>query len=112
MKNGQRTFWSLFVLVALCFVETSGSVLWGQSQAASIVGVVTGPDGNAIPNATISVSSPALQLTKLTTKTDSQGAYKFPNQQCCAWSRGHNCQDGAVWSVSGPGDKHSQCENC
>jgi hypothetical protein len=71
-------------VVALCFVETSGSVLWGQSQAASIVGVVTGPDGNAIPNATISVSSPALQLTNLTTTTDSQGAYKVPNQQCCA----------------------------
>jgi hypothetical protein len=26
--------------------------------------------------------------------------------------KGHNCQDGAVWSVPGPGGKHSQCENC
>ena len=112
MKKGHLAFWSLLVVVALSLVEISGSVLCGQNQAASIVGVLSDPNGNAIPDATVSVSSPALQVTKLTTTTDSQGAYKFLNRQFCAESRGHNCQDGAVRSVQGPGDKHPQCENC
>ena len=91
---------------------TSGSVLWAQRQAASIVGAASDPDGNAISEATVSLSIPALQLMKLRTTTDSPCAHKFPNQQLRAQSRGHNRQNGVVQSVQGIGDKHIECENC
>ena len=52
---------------------------WAQAQGAnaSIIGVVTDKTGAVIPNATVTVSSPALQVSQLTTQTDSQGNYKF-----------------------------------
>jgi Carboxypeptidase regulatory-like domain len=67
----------LFVGVTICLMQGAPSLVWGQTQNASIVGVLTDSAGSVIPNATVTVASPALQVPRLTTTTDSQGGYKF-----------------------------------
>ena len=79
MKKKYLTFWSLLAVIAFSLVEISGSALWGQNQNASIVGVISDVNGNVIPGAAVSISSPALQVSKLMATTDAQGAYKFLN---------------------------------
>jgi hypothetical protein len=68
---------SLSMVLALILIGFSSSYLQAQTQNASIVGVLTDASGNFVPNATVTTSSPALQVPKLTTTTDSQGAYKL-----------------------------------
>lgn len=55
------------------------ATVWAQVQGAnaSIIGVVTDKTGAVIPNATVAVTSPALQVSQLAAKTDAQGNYKF-----------------------------------
>jgi Carboxypeptidase regulatory-like domain len=70
-----RLCWSL-VAIVLSSMAASAPLL-AQDQNASIVGVLMDPNGNVIPGATVSITSPALQVSKLTTRTDAQGAYKL-----------------------------------
>ncbi len=79
MKIGRLKHWYLLVLIAFLWAGISGSLLRGQNQTASIVGVISDANGNVIPGANISVKSSSLQVSELTTTTDSQGAYKFLN---------------------------------
>lgn len=57
---------------------TSGKV-WAQAQGenASIIGVVTDNSGAVIPNARVILTSPALQVPQMNTKTDAEGNYRF-----------------------------------
>ena len=48
-----------------------------QNQTASIVGVVTDKGGALVPNAKVTITSPALQVHELSTTTDMGGNYKF-----------------------------------
>lgn len=52
---------------------------WAQGQGtnASIIGVVTDKSGAVVPDATVTITSPALQVTQMVTKTDPGGNYKF-----------------------------------
>src|ERR1700738_4306561 len=62
-------------IVALAF-----SALWtafGQNQSAGIIGLITDSGGAVIPNATVAITTPALQVSQLTTTSDAQGNYKF-----------------------------------
>jgi hypothetical protein len=62
-------------------VLTTGLVpasLWGQAvTSASITGKVTDQSGGVVPNAKITLISPALQVPQLDTTTDANGEYKF-----------------------------------
>lgn len=55
------------------------TVTWAQSMGeyANIIGVVTDSTQAVIPNATVILTSPALQVPQMTTTTDSAGGYKF-----------------------------------
>lgn len=56
-----------------------GSILaFGQSQNATLGGIVTDKSGGVIPNATASLSAAELQ-TNLSVHTDGQGRFSFPN---------------------------------
>jgi len=51
---------------------------WGQAlTSASITGKVTEASGGALPNVRVTVTSPALQVPRLTTTTDANGDYKL-----------------------------------
>lgn len=67
------------VTVVVIGAGLMSTIAWAQAQGAnaSIIGVVTDKTGAVIPNATVTVTSPALQVSQLTTHTDSQGNYKF-----------------------------------
>jgi hypothetical protein len=71
------TFRLSFVLVAKFVMNTAPSLVWAQTQNASIIGVLTDQSGSILPNVTVRVTSPALQVPSLTAITDSQGAYRF-----------------------------------
>lgn len=69
----------LAVMVVVAGVGLMSTTLWAQAQGAnaSIIGIVTDKTGAVMANATVTVTSPALQVSELTTRTDSQGNYKF-----------------------------------
>ncbi len=69
----------LIVMVGIAGMGLVSTTLWAQAQGAnaSIIGMVTDNSGAVIPNATVTISSPALQVAGLTAKTDSGGNYKF-----------------------------------
>lgn len=58
-------------------VVASGA--WAQSKTtAALSGVVTGPDGAALPGATVQISSPSLIGGARSDQTDAHGDYRFP----------------------------------
>ena len=63
-------------IVSVMLVPTT---MWAQAggENASIIGVVTDQTGNVIQNATVTITSPALQVPQLIAKTDVGGNYKF-----------------------------------
>src|SRR5205807_7646355 len=67
----------LFVVAGTMLAVTAPSRLLAQAHTAGIVGVVADASGGVVPNAKVTVTSPALQVPELTTMTDSQGNYKF-----------------------------------
>ncbi|HEX4155505.1 MAG TPA: carboxypeptidase regulatory-like domain-containing protein [Acidobacteriaceae bacterium] len=74
MRLSQKPPGNLIVLwMVLLFTGTA----FGQIAAGDIQGKVTDPSGGAIPNATVTASSPALQLPKIVAKTDADGNYEF-----------------------------------
>ncbi|MFC2164824.1 carboxypeptidase regulatory-like domain-containing protein [Acidobacteriota bacterium] len=60
-----------FLMIGLSFAGFS------QTQTGSIRGVVTEEDGNPLPGATVTITSPALMGT-LSFVTDARGRYRFP----------------------------------
>ncbi len=48
-------------------------------SSSSIDGIVTDQSGGALPGVTVTATSPALQVQQLTTVTDGQGFYRFPD---------------------------------
>jgi outer membrane receptor protein involved in Fe transport len=64
-------------------VRAAGLALFGLLVAAqnitssSIDGVVTDESGATLPGATVTITSPALQVSQLATTTDNQGHYRF-----------------------------------
>src|SRR5260370_2530521 len=67
----------LFVVAGMMLAVIATSRLLAQAQTAGIVGVVADASGGVVPNAKVTVTSPALQVPELTTMTDAQGNYKF-----------------------------------
>src|SRR6266550_3646903 len=67
----------LFVVAGMLLAVIAPSRLLAQAQTAGIVGVVADASGGVVPNAKVTVTSPALQVPELTTMTDAQGNYKF-----------------------------------
>jgi Carboxypeptidase regulatory-like domain len=67
------------VMLAVAGAGLASTAAWAQAQGenASIIGVVTDKSGAVIPNATVTITSPALQVPELTAKTDADGNYKF-----------------------------------
>jgi Carboxypeptidase regulatory-like domain/TonB dependent receptor len=66
---------SLFVFLTVAFLVIPHSVV--ADVGGKITGVVKGPNGDAIPGATVVVGNTATGL-KQTTTTDEQGVYSFP----------------------------------
>ena len=64
--------------VVLLSIGAAPKGLWAQSQtSASLTGKVTDQSGGALPNVSVTVTSPALQVPRLTTVTDASGEYKL-----------------------------------
>ncbi|MCU1224000.1 MAG: hypothetical protein JWQ42_2093 [Edaphobacter sp.] len=67
----------LLVVAGMVLGGIGPSGLQAQNQSAGIVGILTDSGGRVVPNARITVTSPALQVQKLMAATDEQGSYKF-----------------------------------
>ncbi len=69
----------LAVMIVMIGAGLMSTTTWAQAQGenASIIGVVTDKSGAVISNATVTVTSPALQVPQLTGSTDAGGNYKF-----------------------------------
>lgn len=63
----------------LGFLLAANGALGQSGNSASIVGTVTDSGGSPLPNATVTATSPALQVPNVTTVTDVAGAYKLVN---------------------------------
>src|ERR1700722_8627640 len=72
-----RTTHALIVIGIIALLLSVHSTALAQSQSAGIIGVVSDSGGAVIPNATVTITSPALQVSQLTTASDVQGNYKF-----------------------------------
>ncbi|HEV8344943.1 MAG TPA: carboxypeptidase-like regulatory domain-containing protein, partial [Vicinamibacterales bacterium] len=63
--------------LSIAFLATTGLASAQNITSSSIDGVVTDQSGAALPGATVTASSPALQVAQLTTVSDGQGFYRF-----------------------------------
>jgi hypothetical protein len=82
MSTVERRHLAIRILAVMLVVAGAGlmsAALRAQAQGAnaSIMGVVTDKTGAVLPNATVTITSPALQVSQLTAKTDANGNYKF-----------------------------------
>ena len=78
--TAHRKIWSalLAVGIGLGACSFTPAYLRGQAaESASILGRVTDSSGAPIPDATVTLTGPALLVPKLTTSTDADGNYKF-----------------------------------
>src|SRR5580698_1241736 len=76
MVVGVRVFKTL--VVCLCSLLLFVGYTFAQETTGGIVGTVKDPSGASVPNATVSVTAPALVGTK-SVQTDSSGNYRFAN---------------------------------
>jgi Carboxypeptidase regulatory-like domain len=77
MKSISRTLQVSFIAIGMiAAADLANQTAVAQNQTAGIVGVITDSGGAVIPNATITITSPALQVHQLSTRSDSQGNYK------------------------------------
>src|SRR5690349_8069395 len=74
------SLFKLFVLVAVCsfFAAVTASYVFAQEESGQIAGVVTDPTGAVVPNAKVTVTSPATGATRTTT-TSGAGLYTLTN---------------------------------
>jgi hypothetical protein len=77
MKKQYLAIQSIFVALAMLAGCLTPNRAIAQGQNASIVGIVSDNSGSVIPDAHVTITSPALQVRELSTTTDSQGGYKF-----------------------------------
>ena len=77
MKKPNRSVWAGLTAALIALVLAPFLKAQVQGQSAGIVGVVTDTNGNVVPNARITITSPALQVPQLITTADTQGSYKF-----------------------------------
>ena len=65
------------VFAVLCLGFATPAILCGQNAAsASITGRITDENGGAVPDAVVTVTSPALQVASVTVATDQEGNYQ------------------------------------
>src|ERR1700736_969872 len=67
----------LLVVAGMVLGGIAPSGLQAQNQSAGIIGTLTDSGGRVVPNARITVTSPARQVPKLIATTDEHGSYKF-----------------------------------
>jgi hypothetical protein len=72
IRTGKFTL-PLFILLLVA------TLAHAQTQTGGIVGNLSDADSNAIPGATVTLSSPALIRGSMTAQTDTQGYYRFVN---------------------------------
>ena len=68
-------FRNFAALALLAFAATTGA--FAVTTTGSLFGVVTDADGSALPGATVTITSPALQGSRTAT-TSASGEYDFP----------------------------------
>lgn len=89
---------SLRWLLGLSALVLAASLqMFGQGQAATLLGTVTDPSGAVLPNITISITNTATGVTK-TSVTNDAGAYTFPEIQIGTYNV----------KVTGPGFKAAE----
>src|SRR5215469_11329433 len=64
------------VFLSVAFLAVS-SLAFGQVNTASLTGLVTDPSAAAVPNANVTLTNSATNVTQ-TTQTGSAGYYEFP----------------------------------
>src|SRR5580700_5587454 len=64
-------------LVALLLVPFFSQVALAQQADASIIGQITDANGAALPGVTVTATSPALILGKVTAVSDPEGQYRL-----------------------------------
>lgn len=62
-----------FLIMAMAITLVAGPALWAQNPTATLTGTVTGPDGQPLPGVTVTITSPSLQGTRVTTTTVNGG---------------------------------------
>lgn len=72
MNSFSQRFLALFVLLF------AAAVVWAQTGSASLIGVVTDPNGAVIPGATVVATSKAIGLVRTVT-TNGEGAFVISN---------------------------------
>src|SRR5262245_14389329 len=68
--------WPILVIVG---VLSLGTMVSAQTRNGSIAGTINDNTGGALPGVSVTVQSPALQVTQLVTVTDTNGQYQFPD---------------------------------
>src|ERR1044072_1189657 len=77
MKRESRKSEKLFFLTCLVFLLLAGwTTSLGQGASSSIHGVVTDPQGNVVPGATVTLTNTAKNFTRTQTTNDS-GTFAF-----------------------------------
>ena len=66
-------------VMALAVLSVASMVLAQGVQTGSLRGLITDPDGGALPGVTITAASPAIMGGSLTAVSSSQGVYRFPS---------------------------------
>ena len=64
------------ILMLLCVIGLAERAIAGQTQEASIIGLVTDESGAVLPGVTVTVSSPALQVKQMVDVTNVRGEYR------------------------------------
>src|SRR5258705_1662076 len=74
LRHNKGLFGLSILFVMVCLIFSSG--VTGQSGTTSVHGIVTDQNGASVPNATLTLTSPAIGVT-LTAQTDKDGGYQF-----------------------------------
>ncbi len=69
-----RTF---FVLIAVILIVAGSEVTWSQTVQGVVTGTITDPTGAVVPGATVTITNVGTNISQ-TTKTGSDGSYRFP----------------------------------
>jgi hypothetical protein len=73
--DSSRTY--LILLVALLLLSFTSAGRAGQSESASIIGLVTDESGAVLPGVTVTATSPSLQISQVSDVTNERGEYRL-----------------------------------